>query len=114
MDKQQLAARIWRMVNSMRSSIDAGEYKDFILGFIFYRFLSENELPFLRKEGWDDEDIEDLDGEDAEDVKYIRERIGYFIKYDDLYTTWVNPDTEFDVGTVRDALNAFQRQLDFQ
>ncbi len=114
MNKQQLAARIWRMANNMRSSIDAGEYKDFILGFIFYRFLSEYELSFLRKEGWDDEDIEGLDGEDAEDVKYIRERIGYFIKYGDLYTTWVDPETEFQVGTVRDALSAFQRNLDKQ
>lgn len=112
MNKQQLAARIWRMANSMRSSIDAGEYKDFILGFIFYRFLSENEEAFLRREGWDDEDIADLDGESAEDVRYIRERIGYFIKHDDLYSAWVDPDTDFEEDNVVQALARFPLNLD--
>ena len=36
MNKQQLAARIWESANKMRSKIEANEYKDYILGFIFY------------------------------------------------------------------------------
>ena len=39
MNKQQLAARIWESANKMRSKIEANEYKDYILGFIFYKFL---------------------------------------------------------------------------
>lgn len=35
MNKQQLAQKIWASANQMRSKIEAGEYKDFILGFIF-------------------------------------------------------------------------------
>ena len=40
MNKQQLAAKIWESANKMRSKIEANEYKDYILGFIFYKFLS--------------------------------------------------------------------------
>ena len=37
MNKNQLAAKIWESANKMRSSIEANEYKDYILGFIFYK-----------------------------------------------------------------------------
>jgi type I restriction enzyme M protein len=36
MNKQQLASKIWESANKMRSKIEANEYKDYILGFIFY------------------------------------------------------------------------------
>lgn len=35
MNKQQLANRIWASANKLRSSIEANDYKDFILGLIF-------------------------------------------------------------------------------
>ena len=47
MNKQQLAAKIWASANKMRSKIEAQEYKDYILGFVFYKFLSEKEENFL-------------------------------------------------------------------
>ena len=51
MNKQQLASKIWAAANEMRSKIEASEYKDYILGFIFYKFLSEQEESYLKKEG---------------------------------------------------------------
>lgn len=51
MNKQQLASKIWAAANEMRSKIEASEYKDYILGFIFYKFLSEQEETYLKKEG---------------------------------------------------------------
>ena len=51
MNKRQLAATIWKSANEMRSKIEANEYKDYILGFIFYRYLSEKELRFFREQG---------------------------------------------------------------
>ena len=50
MNKHQLASTIWESANQMRSKIEANEYKDFILGFIFYKYLSERELELFRKE----------------------------------------------------------------
>ena len=54
MNKQQLASLIWEYCNAMRGSITTVEYKDIILGFIFYRFLSENEVAYLTTQlGWE-------------------------------------------------------------
>lgn len=39
MNKQQLANKIWASANKMRSKIEANEYKDYILGFIFISFF---------------------------------------------------------------------------
>jgi len=46
MNKQQLAAKIWASANKMWSKIEANEYKDYILGGIFYKFLSDKEVRF--------------------------------------------------------------------
>ena len=51
MNKQQLATKIWESANKMRSKIEANEYKNYILGFIFYKYLSDKELKFLKEEG---------------------------------------------------------------
>ena len=48
MNKQQLANKIWESANKMRSKIEANEYKDYILGFIFYKFLLIKKLPTLK------------------------------------------------------------------
>ena len=52
MNKQQLAAKIWESANKMRSKIEANEYKDYILGFIFYKFLSDKEVKYLIELGY--------------------------------------------------------------
>lgn len=57
MNKQQLANKIWASANKMRSKIEANEYKDYILGLIFYKFLSDNEVNYLKSIGWTDEEI---------------------------------------------------------
>ncbi len=56
MNKQQLANKIWESANKMRSKIEANEYKDYILGFIFYKFLSDKEVEYLKTLDWADEE----------------------------------------------------------
>lgn len=111
MNKQQLAAKIWESANQMRSKIEANEYKDYILGFIFYKYLSDKEEQFAKKEGCSDEDIKALTEDDAETVEHFKSNIGYFIAYKDLFSTWVKIGKDFDVSNVRDALSAFSRLI---
>lgn len=111
MNKQQLASKIWESANKMRSKIEAGEYKDYILGFMFYKFLSDKEVKFLKDKGYTEEDIMMLDESDSESVKFIQNNIGYFIAYKDLFSTWVEKGSDFDVSDVRDALSAFGRLI---
>ena len=111
MNKQKLAAKIWESANQMRSKIEANEYKDYILGFIFYKYLSDKELTFLRKEGYDDDSLKSLKEDDIEAVDHIKSNIGYFIAYDHLFSTWIKSGKDFDVSNVRDALSAFNRLI---
>jgi type I restriction enzyme M protein len=111
MNKQQLAAKIWESANQMRSKIEANEYKDYILGFIFYKYLSDKEIQFCKKEDFTEEDIKALSEEDEETVNYIKRNIGYFIAYDDLFTTWIDLGKDFSVDNVRTALSAFNRLI---
>ena len=109
MNKQQLANKIWESANKMRSKIEANEYKDYILGFIFYKYLSDQEVKFLKESDFADEDIKDLTEDDEETVEYIQNNIGYFIAYENLFSTWIDKGRDFDVSNVRDALSAFTR-----
>ncbi|MEK2009153.1 type I restriction-modification system subunit M [Vibrio parahaemolyticus] len=111
MNKQQLAAKIWESANQMRSKIEANEYKDYILGFIFYKYLSDQQVEFVTKEGMTPDEIRALAEEDADTVKYIQDNLGYFIAYDNLFSTWVDPKSDFDESNVRDALSAFSRLI---
>ncbi len=111
MDKQQLAAKIWESANQMRSKIEANEYKDYILGFIFYKYLSDKQLNYAKSNDFADEDIQALSEEDADTVDYIKSNVGYFISYDHLFSTWVKMGKDFDVSNVRDALSAFNRLI---
>ena len=133
MNKQQLASAIWEAANKMRSKIEANEYKDYILGFIFYKFLSDNEEKHLRNVSYYcDEDIEALlsdsqieklrESKSEEELADILQNlnkeintciddIGYFIPYDYLFSTWLKKGSDFNVGDVRDALSSFSRHI---
>lgn len=111
MNKQQLASKIWESANKMRSKIEAYEYKDYILGFIFYKYLSDTEEKFLKENDFTPDDIKTLSEDDADTVKFVQNGIGYFIAYDNLFSTWIEKGKDFDVSNVRDALSAFSRLI---
>ncbi|MEI8704678.1 type I restriction-modification system subunit M [Pseudoalteromonas sp. B62] len=111
MNKQQLAAKIWESANQMRSKIEANDYKDFILGFIFYKYVSDQLVSFVKEQGMTEDDIKALSEDDPETVEYVKKELGYFISYDNLFSTWVDPKVDFDESNVRDALSAFARLI---
>ncbi len=112
MNKQQLASTIWESANQMRSKIEANEYKDFILGFIFYKYLSEKEVALMKAEGFTEDKIKKVDENDAKYAEHVRNELGYFISYDNLFSTWLEKGSDFDVSDVTDALNAFNNNID--
>ena len=111
MNKQQLAAKIWESANKMRSKIEANEYKDYILGFIFYKFLSDKEVKYLKELGFTDADLPAVTEDQTEIVTDVQNKIGYFIAYENLFSTWLAKGSDFNVGNVRDALSAFSRLI---
>lgn len=44
---EDVTSQIWEMANRLRSNMDASEYRNYILGFMFYRYLSERQEKYL-------------------------------------------------------------------
>ncbi len=96
----------------MRSKIEANEYKDYILGFIFYKYISDKQVEFAKREEFSVSDIRAFSEDDTETVDHIKRNIGYFIAYEHLFSTWIQQGGDFDVSDVRDGLSAFNRLID--
>ena len=71
MSEKDITTKLWAMANELRGNMDASEYKNYILAFMFYRYLSEHQEDYLKKN-----DILDIeDGESINDA-YVREASG--------------------------------------
>ncbi|MFK8298152.1 type I restriction-modification system subunit M [Capnocytophaga cynodegmi] len=46
--RQQLQAQIWRIANEVRGAVDGWDFKQFVLGTLFYRFISENFMSYIQ------------------------------------------------------------------
>ncbi len=68
---QNITSKLWAMANKLRGTMDASEYKNYILPFMFYRYLSERQDEYLKKN--DLEDFFELDI--IKDSKEIEEYI---------------------------------------
>jgi type I restriction enzyme M protein len=71
---QQLQKQLWNIANTLRGKMGADEFRDYILGFIFFKYLSEKAVNFAN-ELLDGEDIGflELDENNTEHVPYIEE-----------------------------------------
>ena len=87
--KKQLEQQLWNIANTLRGKMDADEFRDYILGFIFYKYLSDKQLQYANNqlEGEDVNDFLNLTNE--EDIDAIRElsleSLGYFLHPNELF-----------------------------
>ena len=94
---QDVSSQLWSMANELRGTMDASEYRNYILGFMFYRYLSEKQEKYLIDNDIFDQvegkSINDLYRQDAvgDDLKhYLDEATGhleYAIAPEDTWTT---------------------------
>lgn len=108
MTKQELAARIWATANELRKNIKASEYKDYILGFMFYKYLCDKEVDYLKELGGETEDLQEVD---EEIINKFKDGIGYYISYEDLFCTWKESSKKLGAKNVADALENFYDNL---
>ena len=95
--KKQLQTQLWNIANELRGKMDADEFRDYILGFIFYKYLSEK--MYLYANGLletDGEDYLDLDENTEIGKKKIeaiesnaKDALGYFLKPSELFHSLV-------------------------
>ena len=89
-ERAELHKTIWKIANDLRGSIDGWEFKAYVLGSIFYRFISENICDYIRQlmrdAGQPDFDYAAISDEMAENIrKKMVEEKGYFILPSQLF-----------------------------
>lgn len=92
--KRQLETQLWNIANDLRGNMDAAGFRDYILGFIFYKYLSEKIYLYANEllEGEDITDFAEIDessSDGQEMLDAIRdeslERLGYFLLPSELF-----------------------------
>lgn len=110
----ELQKRLWAVANDLRGNMDASEYRNYILGLIFYRFLSEK-VENYANELLQDDDVDFADAEqDADLMQDLKDEVidvlGFFIEPRYLFTTMVKKINagDFDVEMLQNAINEVQ------
>ncbi len=88
--KQKLQRQLWSIANELRGKMGADEFRDYILGFVFYKYLSEKQHLYANRL-LETEDIKDYrEVTDEEDMEAIREesllKLGYFLRPEELFS----------------------------
>ena len=89
-ERAELHKTIWKIANDLRGSVDGWEFKAYVLGSIFYRFISENICDYIhqlmKEAGQPDFDYATIDDNMAENIrqKMVEEK-GYFILPSQLF-----------------------------
>jgi type I restriction enzyme M protein len=92
--KKQLEQQLWNIANTLRGKMNADEFRDYILGFIFYKYLSEKMNIYanniLKPDGILFADIKENTENGKEYIEAIKEeaveKLGYFLKPSELFS----------------------------
>ena len=114
--KRILETQLWNIANLLRGKISADDYRDYILGFIFYKYLSEKQYLYANKLLEGEAVTEYKDVTDAETLEAIKEesllKLGYFLLPAELFSVLAakgNNDTEAEsnyiIEDLKDVLN---------
>ena len=78
--KQQLERQLWNIADTLRGKMDADEFRDYILGFIFYKYLSEKMLLYanqiLKNDGITYTEIKESSKEGKQILAAVKEYYG--------------------------------------
>jgi type I restriction enzyme M protein len=92
--KKVLEAQLWNIANTLRGKMNADEFRDYILGFIFYKYLSEKMNIFadeiLKQDNVKFRDITPKTANGTAFIEAIKEealeKLGYFLRPEELFT----------------------------
>jgi len=117
--KQLLEKQLWGIANLLRGKISADDYRDYILGFIFYKYLSEKQHLYANQllEGEAEEEYTKVS--DSETLYAIREeslmKLGYFLKPSELFSALAakgNADTEDESNYILEDLQVVLNHIE--
>ncbi len=117
--KKKLEQHLWDIANELRGKMAADEFRDYILGFIFFKYLSEKMRLYadnlLKQDGVSYISIDEATGEGQEILKEIRadtvRQLGYFLKPSELFSIIAarGANGEFILGDLIAVLNSIEQ-----
>ncbi|HGO5301504.1 TPA: type I restriction-modification system subunit M [Vibrio harveyi] len=117
--QQELKKQLWNIANTLRGNMSADDFRDYILGLIFYKYLSDklnryaNEL--LSEDGIQFAQIDEKSEKGKEYLEAVQEealdKLGYFFKPSELFhvVAEAGANGEFILDDVRDVLNDIEQ-----
>jgi type I restriction enzyme M protein len=118
-EKKELESMLWGIANLLRGKISADDYRDYILGFIFYKYLSEKQYLYANEllEGEEVKDYKEVT--DPETLEAIKEesllKLGYFLLPKELFSELAkkgNADTESESNYIIEDLQAVMNHIE--
>lgn len=119
--KKQLEQQLWNIANTLRGKMNADEFRDYILGFIFYKYLSEKmdiyANTILKPDGISYSEIDEETQTGQEYLEAIKEealiKLGYFLKPSELFSAVAKRGNHKEVSLEEVALAA-DPEVDYQ
>lgn len=114
--KKILEAQLWGIANLLRGKVSADDYRDYILGFIFFKYLSEKQLIYAN-ELLETEDIKDYTKvSDEATLEAIKEdsliKLGYFLRPSELFNTLAEKGNNGGDNYILDELQAVMNHIE--
>lgn len=118
--KKKLEQQLWNIANELRGKMAADEFRDYILGFIFYKYLSEKQH-FYANKLLETEAIKDYaQVVDEDDIAAIKEesliKLGYFLRPEELFTAItekgnanIEKESNFILEDLQSILNSIEK-----
>ena len=87
-ERAQLHSTIWRIANDLRGSVDGWDFKQYVLGMLFYRYLSESQVRFVEKKYGLDQAFEQIPDEafDEDTRRMLVEERGFLLLPSQLFS----------------------------
>lgn len=111
----ELQKQLWSIANTLRGNMDANDFKNYILGLIFYRYLSENLVNYAENKLLKDDNISYVEAWKKSEFKEELKRyliddsnMGYYIEADNLWSELIFKiqTGKFDISMLQKAINA--------
>ncbi|WP_418187426.1 type I restriction-modification system subunit M [Aliarcobacter lanthieri] len=119
-NKKALEQQLWNIANELRGKMDADEFRDYILGFIFYKYLSEkienftNEL--LKEDGITFTSLDSNNSEHEEILNSLKDdcvqQLGYFLKPNELFSAMAKKGNSDNNNFILDDLTQVLRHIE--
>nr|WP_298655360.1 type I restriction-modification system subunit M [uncultured Flavobacterium sp.] len=117
--KRLLEAQLWGIANLLRNKISPDDYRDYILGFIFFKYLSEKQNLYANELLVGEEVTEYTNVKDVETLTAIKEesllKLGYFLEPSQLFsviTAKGNANTETESNYILEDLQSVLNHIE--